>query len=143
MKKNANQLKVLVFGTFDEIHKGHTFFLKEASKLGDLYISIATDIVTKILKGHLPVHDEKKRQIEVEKLEIAKEVLIGETEIHSWKTIKMIKPDIVALGYDQKKIKDSLPLLAKELGFKIKIIKSLGPKKYHSSILRNKIAIKK
>jgi len=139
-KTDTNKIneKVLVFGTFDQIHKGHIFFLKEASKLGDLYVSIATDIVTKRLKDRFPIHDEKERKRRIETLDIAKQVLIGETEIESWKTLKTIAPDIVALGYDQKKIKETLKPLTKQLGFKIKVIKSLEPKKYHSSILRAK-----
>lgn len=129
------QKKVLVFGTFDGIHKGHVHFLNEAKKLGRLYVSVATDIVTKQLKDHLPLHDEKARQKMVKDLEIAEQVLIGEKEINSWKTLKTIRPDIIALGYDQRHLKKVLTPLSKELQFKIKTIKSFEPKKYHSKFL--------
>lgn len=135
MEKNATRLKVLVFGTFDGIHKGHIYFLKEAAKLGNLYVSVATDLVTKKLKDHFPKHSEKEREAEVEKLGIAYQVLIGENEIESWKTLKVLTPDIVALGYDQKRLKDVLKPVSKEMGFKIKMIKGFEPKKYHSKFL--------
>lgn len=135
MVKKANPKKVLIFGTFDGIHKGHIFFLKEAAKLGDLYISVSTDIATKKLKDHFPKLDEKEREAAVKKLGIAYQVLIGETEIESWKTLKMLRPDIVALGYDQKQLCEVLKPLSIELGFKIKLIKSFKPKTYHSKFL--------
>ena len=31
-----NQTKVLAFGTFDILHKGHEFYLKQAKKHGEI-----------------------------------------------------------------------------------------------------------
>ncbi|HYC34242.1 MAG TPA: adenylyltransferase/cytidyltransferase family protein [Candidatus Paceibacterota bacterium] len=135
MEKNANRPKVLVFGTFDGIHKGHIYFLKEAAKLGNLYVSIATDLATKKLKSHFPKYSEKEREAAVEKLGIANQVLIGDDEIESWKTLKALTPNIVALGYDQKRLKEVLKPLSKEFGFNIKVLKGFEPKKYHSKFL--------
>ena len=38
------ETKVMVFGTFDRLHDGHRFFLREAEKLGTtLFIVVARD----------------------------------------------------------------------------------------------------
>jgi FAD synthetase len=129
--------KVLVFGTFDGIHKGHLHFLNEAAKLGDLYVSVASDVATGLIKGHLPLHSEKEREQAVEALNIAHQVVIGETKIESWKILKILHPNIIALGYDQEALHESLLPLAEEYKFEIKIIDSFEPQTYHSKFLNS------
>ncbi len=127
--------KILLFGTFDGLHPGHLHFLNEAKKLGDIFVSISSNKNVLQLKGKKPVHSEKIRKKEVEKLQIATKVFVGERKIESWNVLNKLKPDIVALVYDQKALFTSLKPLSKTYGFKIKRIKSYMPKKFHSSIL--------
>mgnify|MGYP006297563163 FL=1 len=52
-------VKVMATGTFDILHLGHIYFLKEAKKLGDtLAVVVATDSTVRKLK-HEPVNPEK------------------------------------------------------------------------------------
>ena len=55
----------MVFGTFDLIHKGHLYFLRQAKKQGgksaQLVVSIARDINVKKIKRAKPVFNEKQR----------------------------------------------------------------------------------
>ncbi len=139
MKKAQMEKKVLVFGTFDGIHPGHIFFLKEAAKLGLLTVVIASDEVVKEKKGKIP-KPTKERIEEIRSLKIAKNVIIGDTKTRCWITLKEEKPDIIAVGYDQNKFVEALKRDKKIIGFDFKIIKikSFKPKLYHSSILNKK-----
>ena len=60
--------KVLVFGTFDGIHKGHLSFLNQAKEHGDyLTVVVAKDSNVKKLKGHKPLNNEKQRKAKIKK----------------------------------------------------------------------------
>lgn len=100
--------KVLVFGVFDNFHSGHEFLLRSAKQLGDyLVVAAATDKVVNDLKGRHPEKSAKRIQI-IKDQKIADEVILGDEKIGSWLVLKKCKPDIIALGYDQNKIKESL-----------------------------------
>ena len=94
--------KVMVFGTFDILHPGHLHMLKEAKEHGDfLVVIIARDQTVSTLKGKKPQHDEVARVKNLEALNIADEVRLGSLG-DKYKVIREEKPDIIALGYDQK-----------------------------------------
>jgi FAD synthetase len=104
-------VKVMATGTFDLLHMGHIFFLKEAKKLGDtLCVVVATDKTVRTLK-HEPINPENIRLNLIKELEIVDEAYIG-YEDDMYTIVEKIKPDIIALGFDQihneKKIKKEL-----------------------------------
>ncbi len=93
-------VKVMATGTFDILHLGHIYFLKEAKKLGDkLAVVVATDSTVRKLK-HEPVNPEKIRLELIKELRVVDEAYLGHEE-DMYKVVKEIKPDIIALGYDQ------------------------------------------
>lgn len=101
-------IKVMVFGTFDILHPGHIHMLKEAKEYGDkLIIIIARDKNIKKSKGRLPKNNEKERLINLKRLGIADKVYLGYIK-DKYKAIKIQKPNIIALGYDQKTYVDEL-----------------------------------
>lgn len=134
--------KVLAFGTFDLFHPGHKYFLKQAKKLGDfLCVVIAQNHTIKRLKALTPIHSEKQRMKRVKDLKIANQVILGQHDFkRKYDIILKLKPDIIALGYDQKFFIKDLPKVIKKLGKPCKIIrlKAYKPKKYKSSIYRKK-----
>ena len=93
-------VKVMATGTFDILHLGHIFFLKEAKKLGDtLAVVVATDSTVRKLK-HEPVNSQDIRLSIIKELKIVDEAYIGyENDIYE--IVKEIKPDIIAIGFDQ------------------------------------------
>jgi len=92
--------KVLAGGSFNLIHQGHIFFLKEAKSLGDyLIIVVASDRT--VMKKKPMLFTSKKRKTIVESLKIADKVVVGDDSDY-FKIVKEEKPDIIALGYDQK-----------------------------------------
>lgn len=135
--------KVLAFGTFDGIHLGHIYYLTEASKLGELVVSITSDVFVKMMKSKTP-KPEMNRKKDVEKLGIASKVVIGDDKFNTWSIIRKEKPDILALGYDQQKFCKFLKENYEKIGvpFKIKLMKSFKPDTYHSSLLnKEKICV--
>jgi len=101
-------VKVMATGTFDLLHLGHIYYLKEAKKLGDkLVIVIARDSTVRKLK-HEPVTPEDMRLNIIKELRIVDEAVLGHKD-DIYATVEDIKPDIIALGFDQihdeKKIK--------------------------------------
>lgn len=98
-------------GTFDLLHMGHIYYLKEAKKLGDkLVVVIARDSTVRRLK-HEPVTPEEMRLNLIKELKMVDEAVLGHKD-DMYEVLKEIKPDIIALGYDQihdeKKIKQEL-----------------------------------
>lgn len=124
--------RIMVFGTFDGIHPGHLNFFKQARSLADnsfLIVSIARDKNVKKIKGKNPDLSEKKRLNFVKKNKLAdKVVLAGLTKYLSH--ILKEKPEIIALGYDQKVYVKNLKKDLKNLGISIKIVR-LKPYKKH------------
>jgi FAD synthetase len=87
-------------GTFDLLHQGHIYYLKEAKKLGDkLVVVVATDSTVRRLK-HEPVNPEEIRLTLIKELKIVDEAYIGQ-EDDMYEIVEEIKPDIIALGFDQ------------------------------------------
>lgn len=104
-------VKVMATGTFDLIHMGHIYYLKEAKKLGDkLVVVVARDSTVRKLK-HEPITPEEMRLDLIKELKIVDEAVLGHKD-DMYATVKEIKPDIIALGYDQlhdeKKIEQEL-----------------------------------
>jgi len=93
-------VKVMATGTFDLLHMGHIYYLKEAKKLGDkLVVVVATDSTVRRLK-HEPVNPEATRLNLIKELEVVDEAYLGYEE-DIYEIVEEIKPDIIALGYDQ------------------------------------------
>ena len=87
-------------GTFDLLHMGHIYYLKEAKKYGDkLVVIVATDSTVRKLK-HEPINPEKIRLELIKELNVVDEAYLG-YEDDMYKIVEEIKPDIIALGYDQ------------------------------------------
>jgi glycerol-3-phosphate cytidylyltransferase/FAD synthetase len=97
-----NSLRVvLTGGVFDIIHPGHIHTLSSAKKLGDvLVVVIATDLTVQKMKKRTPLHTQEQRKQLIESLRMVDLCLIGH-EDDIFKTVNMVKPQIIALGYDQ------------------------------------------
>ena len=133
-------MKVMAFGTFDVIHPGHSFYLKKAKKLGKkLLVVVARDLTVKNVKGKMPHHMEQRRLNDVKSLGIADEVVLGYLG-DPLRIIEEVKPDTIALGYDQHAFTDNLFNTLKERGLLIDIVRipSYKPEVNKSSIVKKK-----
>ena len=92
---------VLAGGVFDIIHPGHISTLNAAKALGDvLVVVVATDNTAVKMKKRRPIHSQEQRQELVNSLAVVNLCLIGQ-ENDIFKTVNLVKPQIIALGYDQ------------------------------------------
>ncbi len=87
-------------GVFDLLHPGHLYFLREARKLGDeLWVVVARDSTARRFK-HEPIMPEKSRLEMVEALKPVDRAVLG-NEGNIYEILGDIRPDVVALGFDQ------------------------------------------
>ncbi len=112
--------RVMATGVFDLLHIGHLHYLKEAKKLGDeLVVVIATDETVRKRK-HNPVIPQEMRRELVEALKPVDKAVIGHTD-DPLKIVEEMKPDIIALGYDQNA--EGLEKKLKERGIDARVVR--------------------
>ena len=115
-------VKVMATGTFDILHLGHIYFLKEAKKLGDtLAVIVATDSTVRKLK-HEPVNPEQIRLDLIKELKIVDEAYLGHEE-DMYEIVKEVKPDIITLGYDQIHDEKTVEKELKKRNIKAKVVR--------------------
>src|SRR3989344_4823703 len=117
--------RIMVFGTFDILHKGHLHFFKQARALAlrpFLIVSIARDINVKRIKGRLPELSQGQRLKAIKKLRLVDKVILGGLKKHIPHIIKQ-KPDIIALGYDQKAYVRHLKFALKKEGLSPQLVR--------------------
>ena len=132
--------RVLVFGSFDLIHPGHHHLFKEAKKLGkELFVVVAKDSTIKKIKGKSPWYDENERLKHVQKVKHVDKAVLG-NKGDKYKIIEEIKPDVIALGYDQNFFTDELENEMMKRKIKVRIIRisSYKPEIFKSSLLKKK-----
>jgi choline-phosphate cytidylyltransferase len=96
--------RIMVFGTFDMIHKGHEDLFRQARALAPephLIVSVARDSAALRIKGTKPRNPENERVKAVSEFPEVDEALLGDEEGYIGH-IAAKKPDIIALGYDQE-----------------------------------------
>ena len=99
--QNSSSKIVLAGGVFDIIHPGHINTLNAAKKLGNvLVVVVATDKTALKMKKRKPLHSAQLRQELVSSLSMVDICIIGDEE-DIFKTVDLVKPQIIALGYDQ------------------------------------------
>jgi len=103
--------RVLAFGTFDGIHSGHRAFLREARGYGDhLTVVVAADSVVERLKGRRPKRTLSERAAAMRAEPGVDEVVDGDHEIGAWDVLERVRPDRIALGFDQELLRASLEI---------------------------------
>jgi len=137
-------MRVMVFGTFDNLHPGHLNYFKQARQFGEeMIIIVARDKNVLRIKGRLPQENEKIRVRKIkaslrESGDKGRVILGGLT--NQWLVLKKYRPAVIALGYDQqvdlKRLKSEIVKF--RLFCKIKRLKPYRPEKYKSSYCREK-----
>ena len=130
----------LVFGTFDQIHPGHDSFLRQAKDLdGQLVVVVARDNVVEKLKGQRPVLDQETRLQNVREHDLIDHAELSDLVIGSFESVYRLKPDVIALGYDQTALSEKLKECVAQHGLPIELItlKPYKPEKYKSSLLNS------
>jgi cytidyltransferase-like protein len=129
---------VLVGGVYDILHLGHLAALAEAKTHGDLLVVVvATDTTVETLKGRRPVFPEEDRRALVESLKPVDAAILGYEDVGMGyeQVIDDVKPDIIALGYDQDSVARTVTELVERRGLNVRIVRltKFDREKYLSS----------
>lgn len=94
-------VRVMASGVFDIIHPGHISYLEQAKSQGDeLVVVVACDSTVRRSK-HEPITPEAMRARIVGSLKpVDRAIVGGEGDIFD--TVRLVRPDVIVLGYDQK-----------------------------------------
>ena len=96
-------VRVLAVGVFDLLHAGHLHYLEQAKSLGDHLVVVVAHDDTVRKRKHEPVTGQELRCRMVAGLKPVDESLIGHPpDVPIFDILPVIKPDIIALGYDQE-----------------------------------------
>jgi FAD synthetase len=115
-------VRVLATGTFEILHPGHLLYLEEAKKLGDeLFVIVARDVNVKRRK-RTPIIPEEQRLKMVSALKVVDKAILG-SEKDMYEPLYSIKPDIIAIGYDQDFDEGELERELRKRGFNSKVIR--------------------
>jgi cytidyltransferase-like protein len=118
---------VLAGGVFDIIHPGHLHTLRGAKALGNvLVVVVATDTTAKRMKNRMPLHNMELRRELVSSLSMVDYAMVGH-EGDIFKTVQFVKPDIIALGYDQIHQEKFIIDGCKKIGVEVSIARLQSP----------------
>jgi len=127
LKKSSTKKTVLAGGVFDIIHPGHIHTLNAAKALGDvLVVAIATDKTAQKMKKRQPLHNQELRRELVNCLSMVDRTVIGH-EDDIFETVREIKPDIIALGYDQVHQEQFISDGCKRINLDVRIVRLQSP----------------
>jgi FAD synthetase len=125
--KREKRRVVLASGVFDLLHLGHVKFLEEAKKAGgknaELIVVIARDSTVEKNKGSKPIMSENQRRALVESLKVVDEAVLGFEKFDIGDVIDRIKPDVIALGYDQTAMEKQVRGYVDKHGLNVKVIR--------------------
>lgn len=119
---------VLIGGVFDIVHPGHIHTLKDAKNQGDILIVVVARSSTalKINKNRKIYHDENLRRELVSSIRYVDYAIIGR-EGTLYDTVEFVKPDIIALGYDQIHTEKEIAVNCSKRGINTRIIRLNTP----------------
>jgi FAD synthetase len=125
--KHKKRRVVLASGVFDLLHLGHVKFLEEAKKAGgknaELIVIIARDSTVQETKGRKPIMPESQRRALVESLKVVDEAVLGFENFDIGDVIDRIKPDVIALGYDQAAMERRVREYLEKHGLNVKVVR--------------------
>lgn len=136
----TKKARILVFGTFDILHPGHFNFFRQAKALAKhsvLVVSVARDKNVRKIKGFLPKNSERRRLANIKQINLVSKAVLSAADNYLGHIVRL-KPDIIALGYDQRAYTQNLRVDLAKLGCKIIIrrLKPYYPSRYKSSLMR-------
>lgn len=126
-------MRIMVFGTFDQLHPGHQSFLSQAYARGELWVVVARDSSVLNIKKRSPVQTEDQRMKAIAAAFPRAHVMLGNADGDFLAPVRAVRPDLIMLGYDQK-----MPpgVTESELGAATERADAFHPEKYKSSLLR-------
>jgi FAD synthetase len=115
-------VRVLATGTFEILHPGHLLYLEEAKKLGDeLFVIVGRDKNVRKRKRTVIIPEEQRLKM-ISALKVVDNAILG-SEKDIYEPLYELKPDIIALGYDQDFDERELERELRKRGFNSKVVR--------------------
>jgi len=122
----ADGKTVLATGAFDLLHLGHVRFLQASKRKGgpgaELIVVVARDKTVLSRKGRSPILPEDQRRELVGSLRVVDKAILGHPHLDLLGILREVRPDIIAVGHDQKQIKVSVEKLLREERLPIRVV---------------------
>ena len=120
--------RVLAVGVFDLLHAGHLHYMEQAKSLGDYLVVVVAHDDTVRKRKHEPVTGQELRRRMVEGLKPVDEAVIGNPpDVPIFDILPEVKPDIIALGYDQEHAEERIRASLEQRGLgHIKVVRVEG-----------------
>lgn len=137
---------VLTTGAFDILHPGHIYVLKYARRFagnnGRLVVVVARDSTVKRNKGSDTLLNEKARLEILRSIRYVDEAILGYRPLSFEKVMRRVKPDVVVFGYDQTKVMREFLSVARDRGWKVRVVRAPRLKgfPYSTSMLLSRAA---
>jgi len=114
--------RVMASGVFDILHPGHLRYLQEAKEHGDeLVVVVATDATVRRRK-HEPITPENMRLELISALKMVDRAVLG-SDGDMFGVVERIRPDIIALGYDQNFDEREIEETLRQRGMSVKVVR--------------------
>jgi FAD synthetase len=121
-RKAPGKRRVMAVGVFDILHLGHLHYLQEARKLGgELVVVVSTDEMVRRRK-HQPIIAQEMRLEMVRGLKPVDFAMLGDAH-DQLKSVERLRPDVIALGYDDYHRVDELKAKLAERGLHPDIVR--------------------
>ncbi len=118
---------VFIGGGFEVIHSGHMYTISKAKSLGDvLVVAVARDSTIRRRKKREPVTGEKDRAIMLASLRQVDAAILG-VEGDIYETLERVRPDVVALGYDQHHLESDIEREGRKRGMRLEVVRLDSP----------------
>ena len=102
-------VRVMAVGVFDLLHAGHLHYVEQAKSLGDELVVVVAHDDTVRKQKHEPITGHDLRCRMVSGLKPVDEAVVGNPPtLPIFDILDVVKPDVIALGYDQKHSIDAI-----------------------------------
>jgi len=131
-------MRLMVFGTFDDLHPGHEYVLQEAMRRAGTsntaWVVVARDSNVLRIKNRAPLQTQEERMHAIGAAFPSVHLMLGDTQ-DFLAPVRAVQPDLILLGYDQK-----LPpgVNEEDLGVPVERLEPFHPEIHKSSIRRRK-----
>jgi FAD synthetase len=102
-------VRVMAVGIFDILHAGHLHYVEQAKSLGDELIVVIAHDETVRKQKHEPVTGQELRRRMVGGLKPVDKAIVGNPPgVPIFEILEEVRPNLIALGYDQKHSIDAI-----------------------------------
>lgn len=116
------KIRVMTQGVFDLLHVGHLHYFQKARALGDELVVVIARDSTVARQKHRPIMTEEARLELIASLKPVDRAILGD-EHDPYRSVQELKPDIIAIGYDQPYDPAKIQHECAKRGLKVEVVR--------------------